>query len=359
MNLLKQVVTDLKRQNNVIVSSLSGMGLNTFIKEVVLDMKSSTYFVVNFYSYESDKTTFSQIENLLINKLRIDYDYEFTDVNDLVKEMRKSEKCLLVVLNKLDMYVNYQVFVKYFESLSKHSNKHVCLLISSGLFFLQNSTVENFERSINKYVFTGYKDDFSKLATKVLRQLGCSKLSNSQEKHLYGFTLGHVGLTVAVLKQYANKRSFPSIDEIMQNDAVLKRLIQVEKGLADISLNLFDLVNDNDMQKLEIYGLSDGNSISQIVLDYVKMQATTTQTLLDSLTKTEMFILQIIKTSKERYISIDTILNLLGESKYEKNSDWSIYKHINNINKKLKESGYLIINKRGVGYTLKTTQPSN
>src|SRR3989344_7739214 len=166
---------------------------------------------------------------------------------------------------------------------------------------------------------------------------------------IFESALGHAGLTKALIAYYGTYKRMDIPEVLLKDHEVLRRLSEVFISLKNMRINLDNLKNEKPDPALEDLGLSFNNKYGKLFTEYYLSRELKEYSFYKDLTSTESDIFRILKDSENVYTNFDQLAYVLGGSNFDKYSDWVLYKHINNINKKIKNSGLFIENKRSNG----------
>jgi len=93
---------------------------------------------------------------------------------------------------------------------------------------------------------------------------------------------------------------------------------------------------------------SDGK-LGRLYESYIKKFINADTNVVENLTSTEEEIFRFLRNQPD-YVSVDAILNHLEKTKFDTQSVWALYKHVNNLKKKLEKENIFIESKRNKGY---------
>jgi len=361
------ILGDLNLTQNVLVRSLPGMGLNTLVKNIAQTFFATPKnYVVNIYPHESQFKNFREIERLVLEKFAIENgvgERNVYSLPSLVNFLQKNNHILLIVLHKLNAYVQTKKYIDFFDSLYRSSNGSIKLLISADYAFFSQIKKEELAISTNDYVFEGFIKNFEAMFNRMVEQYDVARSVIKEREKVFALTLGNVGLVKSILISYKKHKKLLPVDELIKDPEISRRASEVFQSLNISNLNLSDLGEKkardhktNDLKerdsRYDKAGLFHKGKFAELLVGYYLKKELPKDNVYKALTQTEGDIYRILSDSVEEYVTLDQLAFLLKGSNFDTLSDWSMYKHINNINKKLARFGIEIENKRARGYRL-------
>ena len=346
-----KILEEINRGENIAIYSLPGMGLNTLIVELVrtyLELSPKNY-IVNIYPHESHLINYGEIESLILEKFKyenISRTNKLFSIGSVMAELKANGSKFLIVLHKLNEHKNGNQILEYLKSLQIGYKDNLSILTSLQYM----SIIERKENDLffNYKVFQGFEDnELELLISRIAKQFN-AKFTTSG-KTIYQLTAGHTGLVKAIVKQGSSNGY--KLKELLESEDITKRLREVLQTLKENGVDLSELEKTNS-KTLYSYGLKISPGVGELFTKFYSLKYLDDVSLYKELTNTESAILDILKNSPNDYFSVDNILNELSSTKFDTQSNWALYKHINNLKKKLKIKGVGIESKRGKGYKL-------
>ena len=350
----KDTAKDLKDKlfiHNVVIGCLPGMGLNTLVKQTITRL--SDCYVINLYPHESYSSDYSSLEKLLFEKIRLETNIDSRNVYSLSSSLnyiKEKARTLVIVVNTLDAFMHQSLHASYLNSLCRFAPCRVTVLVSctyAHFIKIQNKTLS---LSLQPYLHRGYISDFDELFERMVCQYEIGTSVFDCKKEIFDYTLGHVGLLKSTLLSFKDLGKLPSTRELLSIPEVLRRISEVFACLNDVAIPLNLLVSNSQDERLEEIGLAHNGQVAKLFLDYYLTLEVENSALFEELTNTESAVFRILRDSGKEYVSLDRLAYLLGGQNYEAVSDWMLYKHLNNLSKKLVKYNVVLENRRGHGY---------
>ncbi len=351
----KTILQNLAAGNNVLVSALPGMGLYTFIKAITSEYcTSQKAHVITIYPHETYTLTSKDYDFILFEKFLLENTFEHKTVykfTQLLSRLNSADKKLLIVCHKIHDFRKLPTFLTYLNSLSR-ANDSITLLLSVNHGFYVKNMDSYIKPSTKCYTFAGFIETFDTVFEKLLTQFSLPSTVKKQKDTLFNYAFGHAGLIKSMLEIYKYTGSLPSYEGLLINQEIVRRLAEIFRDLANANIP-FSIDSTNKQRgALTELGLYYDGKYPKLLTDYYLTKEYKLKTVFEILTTSEKAIFRILNDTTKKYLSLDELAFLLGEKKYESVSDWGLYKHINNMNAKLKPLGLEIKNKRGQGYYL-------
>ncbi len=354
----EQVVSDLKMGQNILIYGIIGMGINTIVKEVVKKYVNDTKnYVINLYPHESYFKDYNDIEKLLLDKITLENilsESNIYSMQSFIKSLEMNNKSLLVVINKLDDHINSKKYLLYLESLYKASNQRIILLISAHTSLFSKFKREELLVGTSDYIFRGFLEEFDILFERMVTQRNISKEIYGYKDKMFDYTLGHTGLLKFVLLNCLRNKKLLSPKELLEDGEILRRSSLVFQALSNLDISMSSDIFTKKTSTLEKYGLYYKGKYGLLFKEYLLSNELQKQDVFKLLTKLEEDIFRILSDNSDKYMSLDQLAFSLEGVNLGNISDWALYKHINNINKKLAQLSIYIENKRGYGYKVKS-----
>lgn len=348
--MIEEILYQLNHRQNVLLLALSGMGLNNITQKISKGLRiPNKSIVIDIYPHDSAFEKYSHLENLVLSKFRLEYLLdEPTSLDQLFNCLNKNSLKLTVILHKVQQYVNLPTYVDYVDSLYRRSSQ-VSILVTATF----NQTIKVVQQhplliGCQKHIFPGFVGDFNKVIRELETAYGW-QIKSEDKSRIYRLCLGHVGL-IKSLMQLAAKNELPSTDKAILNHPIIKdRLVNLFESLRCVDVNLKNIFKSQRRQ--EEMGLRDKTNTGLLFEEYYKSYLDQ-ESFLSQLTTTERSIFQYLLSRPLEYSTVDQIINFISPSGFDTKSNWSLYKHINNLNKKIQPIGYKLLSHRGAGYQI-------
>lgn len=342
-----KILNEVNRKQNVSIYSLPGIGLDTIAKEIVREFlnQSQKNRVINIYPHESSLSNNNEISKLLIEKYTLENPSEdsyFSSINDLMNYFGKEKLRLLVVLNKINRYKFISELDDYLYYLYKGSSGRVTTLVTE---VSAKESINPINKLLsNRFCFKGFTDEdvFTSLVNRIRVQmdgLSSKKLSKDDVDNIFSLTFGHAGLTKEIIKGGSTE-----IQDLNPN--ITNRLNSTLQQLDR------DKISWEDRENLEKLGITNNGVLGGLYDSYLKKFPYKNTNAIKNLTSTEEEIFRFLNNQPD-FVSVDLILNHLEKTKFDTQSMWALYKHINNLKKKLEKENIIIESKRNSGYKIK------
>ena len=326
-----------------LLTSLPGMGLDTMTKELENELKMSGKKVVFVYPHESTATNFRQIESMLLTKLKLD-----NQIDEFVSSIKEIKK-FHIVLNKLQHFRDPILYLDYVDSLLRYSDLKVTLLITADVAFAAKIESHRLVLKGRVVTFRGYVDDGLKMIDVLARQMGV-ETSVQQKLQILSLVGGHLGLMKSLLLIIKSGQEIGDLKVLLGDSQVSARLSNIFDSLQQ-TYGKVETVMENET-RLQSLGLANNGQTGELYLEYWKSSCEDVDITI-SLTPTEKKIYRLLESREGKFCQIDEIINLLFANRSEEITNWSIYKHLNNLGRKMKPQGILVEGHRGRGYLLK------
>jgi hypothetical protein len=360
--MLQEIVGCLTNHQNTLVRSLPGMGLNTLITHIADHLRSlPNSYVINIYPHESDYQNYSDLEKLILAKLGIEnhsIDNHYKSSSSLVTSLLQTDCRLFVVLNKIQQFQHLQIYLDYFDSLYRSANRHIILLVTADYDVLETFKKIHLLTYFKDYIFPGFISEFNILTTLLESQQEIS-LTKTQNRKIFLLSLGHTGLIKSLIQQTKiNPDLLDNPSQLLSVPDINRRLSEVFQSLINAKVDVSQLFSPQGIAQQQLLGLNYRQQTGQLFYEYYQKCYSFPDVILASLTRTESKIYQTLKDNPGRFITKDELINIISPYN-ETKSDWSLYKHLNNLHKKLLPYRLQIINKKKLGYSLALTPVSS
>ena len=353
---LKKVLSELKMKKNVFLSAIPGMGLNTFTKDVKEEyIKLHNAYSIDIYSHETIFAENLSVDRLILEKFKIQNNYEAKNINttnELINYILLSKKPVLITLHKINMFQNTSRIISYLTSMRESSQKFIVVLADGSIS--QNDVTKELFYSTTFYMhyYKGVIEGFGNLVDNLSQRYGLGILDPKIKTEIYNKCLGHTGLIISVIDSFSEKGSLQSNYELLKKFDIKKRLGEIFDSLALFKDSLNNFGQKGSDPILEELGITVNFKTGTLLSDYYDSVYKLKETKYNDLTEMEYKIFQLLENRNNTYLSIEEILSYVGKDKFYESSDWAIYKHVNNLKKKLNKYGMDVKSKRGVGYRL-------
>ena len=341
----------LQNGQNLVISSLPGMGLHTLFQEISLELHHQSVLTLDFYPHEGVYEGFSDIEKLLLDKLKISNngDEFIHNSGELYQKLSQQKQKLVIILNKIHHYKNSITYLDYFGSLARYSNGLIQTLISIDYGDLPKYQSHFWFISSHLELFPGYIADFDRIASQTSSQLKVV-LNSIQNQQIFSLCLGHPGLVKSIIEYYILHNRLPDLDSALQDDHISQRLNKIFTSLSTHNHDLTSVFSNNIL--LQFLGLSGQGQPSNLYTYYYHQRYFNNISIINSLTSSENKVFQLLNSQAGRYFSLDEISQSLSVDFSDIKSDWVIYKHLHNLKKKLLSFNLEVISHRSRGYCL-------
>lgn len=349
---IKEVIDHIKSSSNLVLTSVPGMGLNTLTRFIIYELsKHRIYRIINIYPHESLFNKHESLNNLFLSKYLIDnpkYSKGRVNIQTLISNLSLDEINLVIFFNKIEQFSNVKKYISYVNSIKSQSPKNISVIITSTANITES--IESFDSPPTTLIFPGFINDYPSMISSIFNDREI-KADVEVINKVFDTTYYHLGLTVSIAEIYKKTGSIPKLDNLLQDATVRIRLSRIHNFLLSLNYNIQDIIDGN--VNLNEYGLTKNNILMPILYRYLQNQLDKfPKKFTDKLTDTELRIFSYLESNMNTFSTLDSILQNLDSKNAEELTNWTIYKHINNLNKKLHVQGYKILNKRGRGYKL-------
>jgi len=300
------LLEEIKIGENVVITSIPGAGLNTYFSVIRAKIaEDNNLNLIEIFPYEE----FDSIEHYLSNK------------SNGTKN--------IITIRRLEYHPDPKLLLKSVDrfQVNQKGKYQILITANSDTVHANKKYAQRLFRNI--YEFKRFEGvDYSLLVKNLTKQMKVD-LPNAISQEIETLTNGHTGLTKALIKHYKNEHT---LENLLDNTDITQRLDEI----------------------------SSAHNTLEISTPHCKLhkayenQFTGQESAVNEFTATELHIYTEIIKAKNYYVTIDQIIDTLPEEKREQTSNWGIYKHISNMNKKLVNDGKLIRSKKGRGYYLET-----
>lgn len=336
-----KIVNLLLLNENVLISGISNVGVSTMSKGVIEKLEENNILTISLFSYELTSKNITEIETFIVNRIKSSYSVEIDTFNDF---FTKTNYKLVIIIDRIDSFDNSEVLINFLSQLRTKSFYKVTFFASVSLSFFNKAHI-NYS-GYHKIIFKGFREKYNELLNSFINYYDIPKINAKDKETIEQYTCKHTGLTKSVLLSIKNNNKLLPISQIFKNnDDLVNRCESIINDLKDSNINTDEITNG--ISDLENLGLAENGKICSILLFYLGLKNTDMSTL----TNTEEEIYNFL--DKINYKKVDEIAEMLNSNHKDfETTDWTVYKHINNINKKLKENNIKIVNRRGKGYKL-------
>lgn len=335
-----EIVDKIKLNENFIISALPGMGQHTLVRGICETLSTSNFICLNFYP------EINKIKDLYEAKIVLDAEASSQCGKNIDEIMTETNKKVLVVLNKVANTPDFELWVKFVESLRKKYFYKITMLATSHFEDSDNLQVPI---GTHKIIFKGYKEKHFE-HVKSLASYYEVDVSDDQVKQIFNLTLGHAGLNKACVYSIKENKKLEKCDKLLKSEDINNRLSRVFDSLDKAKIDIADFGLVDSIDKFTNVGLCFNKKYGTLFVEYFKKSYINKNQVEQLLSITEANIYKIIEDGGTEHSSVEQIIEKLdGE---EDLTDWTIYKHINNINKKLAAINIKIKNTRNKGYII-------
>lgn len=329
----EEILKTIDLKENIIIRGIPGIGLTTLSRNISNKYKKRA-IVIN--PHESTQ----EPNSLILNKLNIS--------NNLITHLNTIDKPLIIILNKFNDFKSPSKWQTYLQEIRKTSFYKVVLV-----FTVQIKKADSTHINIpcKEVVFSGFNDDYKTLFTNICNYYSV-KSTDFNIKNCYLYTLGHAGLTKSLIYNAISNASnnYNSFIKYSDTQTRLNNIYKTLLWLKLVTPNGFKVEKKQECFNYGVLGKSGYMKFLSLYIESIK-DKTLSNISTSSMTVTELKILKILQSTKE-FQDVNKILSNFSKEDQQKLTDWTIYKHINNLNKKIKKQGFVIKNKRGIGYKL-------
>lgn len=345
-------IQNIVQNNNVLIRSLPGMGLYTLVESISSSLEENpTTYTISIYPYEGFATDYKDIDRIVIEKFKNKSKKELPNlysVAKLVEYLKDQNINLIIILHKIHQFKQPSIYMNYFDSLKRGSFSKICILVSAEITVSKKIANNELKLSAKDILFPGFIENGEYMIRKLAME---RKVSIANPKDIVNLVGGHLGLMKALIAFSTNSSgkavsSNLNLDTLLDDIDIKRRLTEIFMALKAASINF-----SSGSSELEDLGLYYKGKPFELFSHYF-MSSFNLDPVAKLLTKTEQKIFKVLKDNLGSYVELEQILYSLGETSYYESSDWALYKHINNLNKKIKKVNYVIVNKRGGGYLL-------
>lgn len=337
------IINHLTNKENVLVGGLSGMGTTTLARNISIKLKEQGHLVVSLFPFESEATSLSSMTSLIEQKLGI------PNLDATLTQLRLQNKALIVVFNKIDQFNNIELWHKYIDNLRKSSFYTVAAFETAHLkYYLAPEVTTETQRIL----FDGFISDTQTLVKNLCNHFNIKKFSVKDCKRVFDYALGHAGLTKALIYYYHNTQELPTPDQVLANPDLSSRLSKLFEELDSVKIDLTGFGQPNEKKSFEELGLVHNGLYAQLPVHFFNNRVLTQIQLAHLLTSVELELHNILSTNSPDYTQINDLIETVNKKDFSAFSDWTVYKHLNNLNKKLKPTGKKVENKRSFGYRI-------
>lgn len=354
---VQEILQLLEKKQNVFIGGIPGIGLNTLVRNVVEEFTlSKNKYVITLHPHESYINDYNTIEKYLFEKLKLENqlrNQRIYSLNTFISSLQ-NKGSLLIVLNKFESWENQKTIMAYLNSFYKAHPTVVTILISSKLSKYISFRETHSSLFFKQVLFSGFKHSYNIFFKELCTQ---HNLNNDLQKHkeqLIHCSAYHLGLLKAIICAHGDSANLLSEAELIKDYDVKRRIREILFELQNAKISLESIKHNKPNEKYKELGLVYKDKLATIIHSYYQQYETDQQDMFETLTNTEGAIFRILKDSTD-YIELDEIAYTLGGTSYEEISNWMLYKHISNLNKKLKNYNLGIKNKRGKGYKIYKT----
>ncbi len=332
----------LDLNENILLSGINSIGISTVTRAILEVMSEKNKLTLHLFSFEIENLGDKEIEQYFIYKLKSLYGIDLDTIDDL---FTKTNFKLIVAVDKVDSFKNKDILLKFLEEVRSKSFYKITLLISCSFEFYVKNNIQY--GGFHKFLFKGFIEKYRELILSFSDYYNIPKLNINEIKKIKSYSGGHTGLTKSILINYKNNNKLLSLQEILNNNEdINNRCNLILKDLEYAKITTEDIAHNKSLPKLTELGLAFDMKISEVLEYFCKNKLNQN---INSFTKTEQKIYDFLEGAP--YRSINEIVDLINKEDIEI-TNWTVYKHINNINKKLSLSNIKIKSSRKNGYRI-------
>ncbi len=325
----QEIIDRITINENVLVGGIPGIGTHTLLRNLTEILRNNGYIVITLFPNEINSIENKDVSKIILSK---------TDT----KEKKLS---VVIVIHKIDQVDRNEEWFKHIDSIRKGTFNKVVLLASCHLpYFKQNNIILGF----NRILFDGFIYEFDELINSMCTYFEIENVGSAIKDRIFKYALGHTGLIKNILLNYKINKMLPHVDQLIKQDNDSKR--RLAEIFQQLDTDRFD--TSEYIPYLTQLGLYFEGKHALLPYEYYKTYIAKEKKLVEELTLTEKQILDLLKSNGNKYINVDYIMEQIYTKDTDDITNWTLYKHINNLNKKLLFYGLRIKNKRGLGYKL-------
>lgn len=342
----KKVIKLLQNYENILISGISGIGLSTFVRAILEKLTNKNTICIHLFGYEIENLlTANELYNYLTKVVKTSMGFDVSTFDDIFLSTNLN---VVIAVDELDKLNNKDILTQLLNQLRQKFFYRLTVIYSVSLkYFNSDITLKGFHRLI----FKGFVEKNDVLIESFCTYYNIKKLNNQQIKKVFNLAYNHTGLIKAVMIYYKINNKIPTVKLLFKDNYDIKD--RCKKILNDFTLDGIQIESYKTANQVNPYlekvGLSINNKICPIFKYYLDNYEL--KNIKSSLTKTEEQIYNYL--NKTEYKSIDELVDFLNENKNNfEITNWTVYKHINNLNKKLKVKNEKIVNIRNKGYKI-------
>ncbi|MBU0975809.1 MAG: helix-turn-helix domain-containing protein [Patescibacteria group bacterium] len=364
----ERIISKLEKES-VLITGLPQVGINTYIGylrdiyEAKIKSEKSIIISIELYRFNNIPDLESRIIEIINQNLGSPKTLEGSGVEDILRKLTSQNFKILFILYRLDNLLPHQHVFTFLQTLRAVNPLLVSFLSTADISCL--TSPEKYVKagplaSSNIELFPLLDLEELEKTIQGFKKMYSWNIPDELLPEIYELSGGVRGLCKYICK-YISDHSPKELnpEDLIGYTGIGFRTKEIYEKLVETDLIEKGSLNTNRKEILGRIGVLDkeGNLRIELLQPYLKQAFSAEIQRYKDLSNQERDVFQYFREHSSKIITVDEIANLLwGDEEQEKFSLWAIYKMISNLNRKIKNFGFEIINYRGRGYQLVETK---